>query len=395
MPETNCSCAAAGSRIRARGRRLRAGAETGSSNGAAGPELGFDQRLGDDVLGIERGEAPRRGSPVRGCCPARNSGAAARSPPVRGSSAAALRRRRAGRSGAPGRECPRCARASGGRRSGTTLRRKNRSSRNSALLDRVAQVLVGRGDDAHVGLDRRAAADRGVFALLQHAQQAGLRLHRHVADLVEKQRAALGLLEAADRARVGAGEGALLVAEQLALDQIARDRGHVDGDERARSCACRSRAARARPAPCRCPTRRKSSPSGRSASAAPASGRCPASPASGRPAASSRRGAASAASSRAAFGLRKRAADDRHQLLQVERLGQIFVGAALGGLDRGHEGVLRAHDDDRQIGPHALDARQQLEGVVVGHDDVGDDEVAFAGGDPAPRPATVPVARTS
>ena len=30
-----------------------------------------------------------------------------------------------------------------------------------------------------------------------------------------------------------AGEGALLVAEQLALDQVARDRRHVDGDERA------------------------------------------------------------------------------------------------------------------------------------------------------------------
>ena len=31
---------------------------------------------------------------------------------------------------------------------------------------------------------------------------------------------------------VRAGEGALLVAEQLALDQLARDRGHVDRDER-------------------------------------------------------------------------------------------------------------------------------------------------------------------
>ena len=66
-----------------------------------------------------------------------------------------------------------------------------------ALLDQDAQVLVGGGDDAHVGLDRRAAADGRVLALLQHAQQARLRLHRHVADLVEEQRAALGLLETA------------------------------------------------------------------------------------------------------------------------------------------------------------------------------------------------------
>ena len=85
------------------------------------------------------------------------------------------------------------------------------------LLDQDAQVLVGGGDDPHVGLDRGAAADRGVFALLQHAQQPGLRLHRHVADLVEEQRAALGLLEPAGGAGVGAGEGAALVAEQFGL----------------------------------------------------------------------------------------------------------------------------------------------------------------------------------
>ena len=36
-----------------------------------------------------------------------------------------------------------------------------------------------------------------------------------------------------DARAVGAGEGALLVAEQFGLDQVARDRRHVDGDERA------------------------------------------------------------------------------------------------------------------------------------------------------------------
>ena len=38
-----------------------------------------------------------------------------------------------------------------------------------ALLDELPQIFVGCRDDAHVGLDRRAAADRGVLALLQHA----------------------------------------------------------------------------------------------------------------------------------------------------------------------------------------------------------------------------------
>ena len=86
------------------------------------------------------------------------------------------------------------------------------------------------------------------------------------------------------------------------------------------------------------------------------------------------------------LGFGERASDDRHQFAQVEGLGQIFVGAALGGLDRGHEGVLRAHDDDRQIGPHPLDARQEVESVVVGHDDVGDDEIALARRHPSPKP---------
>src|SRR6185369_7134552 len=40
-----------------------------------------------------------------------------------------------------------------------------------ALLDQDPKILVGGGDDADVALDRRAAADRGVFALLQDAKQ--------------------------------------------------------------------------------------------------------------------------------------------------------------------------------------------------------------------------------
>jgi hypothetical protein len=46
----------------------------------------------------------------------------------------------------------------------------------------------------------------------------------HLADLVEEERAAVGLLEAADAAAVGAGEGALLVAEELGLEERLRDR---------------------------------------------------------------------------------------------------------------------------------------------------------------------------
>ncbi len=76
------------------------------------------------------------------------------------------------------------------------------------------------------------AADRPVLALLQHAQQLGLQVGRHLADLVEQQRAALGHLEQPFLVDRRAGERALLVAEQLRLDQVLRDGRAVDLDER-------------------------------------------------------------------------------------------------------------------------------------------------------------------
>ena len=55
---------------------------------------------------------------------------------------------------------------------------------------------------------------------------------RQVADLVEEERAAMRQLEAARLARGGAGERALLVAEQLRLEQRLGNRRAVDRDER-------------------------------------------------------------------------------------------------------------------------------------------------------------------
>ena len=76
------------------------------------------------------------------------------------------------------------------------------------------------------------AADAVDHALLDGAQQLGLQPHVHLGDFVEQQRAAGRLLELADAARDRAGEGALLVAEQLGLQQVLRDRRAVDRDER-------------------------------------------------------------------------------------------------------------------------------------------------------------------
>jgi hypothetical protein len=60
-----------------------------------------------------------------------------------------------------------------------------------------------------------------------------LQLERQLADLVEEQRAAVGALEGAGPIGHRAGERALLVAEQLALDQRRGDRAAVEHHHRA------------------------------------------------------------------------------------------------------------------------------------------------------------------
>ncbi len=59
-------------------------------------------------------------------------------------------------------------------------------------------------------------------ALLQHAQQLGLHRQGDLADLVEKDRAAVRQLEPALALADRAGERSFLVAEQLALQQAIR-----------------------------------------------------------------------------------------------------------------------------------------------------------------------------
>ena len=99
------------------------------------------------------------------------------------------------------------------------------------FLDQPRQVLVGGGDDADIDADRLRPADRGHFARLEHAEQPCLRLHRHVADFIQEQGAALRLFELAGGPRLRTGKGPLFVAEQFGFDQFARNGRHVDRDK--------------------------------------------------------------------------------------------------------------------------------------------------------------------
>ena len=88
-------------------------------------------------------------------------------------------------------------------------------------------------DHAHVDRDRRVAAHRQDHAVLQDAQQTHLQLRRQLADLVEEDGAAVRAAEEPRAVGDRTGERAAHVTEELALDQVLRDRAAVHDHERA------------------------------------------------------------------------------------------------------------------------------------------------------------------
>ena len=103
-----------------------------------------------------------------------------------------------------------------------------------AVGDELVEPPVRRRDDARGHPDRLLAADALELAVLQDAQQLRLRRLVQISDFVEKDRAAVGQLELAAPERRRAGERPLLVAEELALDQLGRNRGAIHLHERTR-----------------------------------------------------------------------------------------------------------------------------------------------------------------
>src|SRR5579862_2165499 len=100
------------------------------------------------------------------------------------------------------------------------------------LRDHVEWMTLGGADDAHVDAQHLVAAERHHLAVLDHVEQPRLEREGHVADLIEEERAAVGLQDSASAAFTGGtGKGAGLVTEELALDQRLRNRCAVDGDE--------------------------------------------------------------------------------------------------------------------------------------------------------------------
>ena len=101
----------------------------------------------------------------------------------------------------------------------------------AAFAHGFMQINVGCGDDANVNLDLLHAAEVHEASVLQDAQNLGLHIHAHGADLVEKERAAIGHFEEALLRRDGRGEGSFDVTEERRFEQLRRHGAGVDGNE--------------------------------------------------------------------------------------------------------------------------------------------------------------------
>ena len=84
----------------------------------------------------------------------------------------------------------------------------------AAFAHGFLQIDVGGGDDADVDLNFLYAAEVHEAAILQDAEDLGLHVHAHGADLIEEERAAVGDFEEAFLGGDGRGEGAFDVAEE-------------------------------------------------------------------------------------------------------------------------------------------------------------------------------------
>jgi hypothetical protein len=98
-------------------------------------------------------------------------------------------------------------------------------------VDRLFQLDISGCEHPHIDRDALARAQAHHLAFLQYTQQLDLNGHGQIADLVEEQGAAVGLLEPAGLGRQGAGEGAFLVAEEFGFHQRFGKGAAIDRDK--------------------------------------------------------------------------------------------------------------------------------------------------------------------
>ena len=123
-------------------------------------------------------------------------------------------------------------RRSGGSSMRATARRKKRSSRKRpAWTSRSRSRLVAAMTRTSTRV-QLATADAAHLGALDRAQELRLERDVEIANLVDEERPAVGLLEEPRQRRDGPGEGAALVPEERRLQQVRGDGRAVEDDER-------------------------------------------------------------------------------------------------------------------------------------------------------------------
>ena len=100
-----------------------------------------------------------------------------------------------------------------------------------ALSERFHQIFIRRRNDPHVHLDRLRPTQSLEPLLLQHSEHLGLGRQAHIADFIQKQRAAVRHLKLSAPHHHCTGERSLFVAEQFALNERLGDRSAVHLNE--------------------------------------------------------------------------------------------------------------------------------------------------------------------
>ena len=102
----------------------------------------------------------------------------------------------------------------------------------TTLRDFVRQVPIGGRHNADVHTACPLLADPLELAFLNHAQELALELQRDFANFVEEQRSTVGRLKSSCSIADGSGKCTFDVPEELAFEQLPRDRRAIDDDER-------------------------------------------------------------------------------------------------------------------------------------------------------------------
>ena len=89
----------------------------------------------------------------------------------------------------------------------------------SVPVDAGTRARIGKFLESELGTGDLVAANTGESAVLEKAEQLGLKRTTHIADFIEKDRAAFSLFHAAVLLPQSASERTFLVAEQFAFQE--------------------------------------------------------------------------------------------------------------------------------------------------------------------------------